>query len=75
MRDPFSNYDRWLQRGNPAEEPDAEECETCGADMIFTPDVGECEESGRMFISGGRWECPSRRCGGISDALDEDENI
>lgn len=75
MKDPFKDFDNWLQSGNPTEEPDAEECDRCGGDMVFIPEVGECEESGRMFMSGGYWKCPSRRCGGTSDATEDDENI
>lgn len=59
MGDPFRNYDNWLQKGNPADEPDDEICEECGAIMEYEDDVDVDEETGKPYISGGSFTCPN----------------
>lgn len=65
MRDPFSNYDNWLQKDNPAEIPDIPDegyCPHCGEEMECEADVDVCEETGRAFVCGGNWICTNRNC-------------
>lgn len=69
MKDPFKNYDQWLQSGNPADDPDPEVCEKCGETMEWEDDVDLDEETGRPRASGGSWSCPNRNCGKGEDAL------
>lgn len=58
MSDPFAGYDDWLQKGNPAEEPDDEICETCGEIMEYEDGVDVDEETGKAYLCFGGWTCP-----------------
>jgi len=63
MRDPFRNYDAWLQHGNPADDPDPEICDVCGETMEWEDDVDVDEDTGRARACGGSWGCTNRDCG------------
>lgn len=66
MSDPFRNYDRWLNSGNPADEPEIPEegyCPHCGEEMSFEADVDCDEETGKAYYcGGGSWSCENKNC-------------
>jgi hypothetical protein len=73
MKDPFKNYDAWLQSGNPADDPEDEMCETCGTAMVWEDNVDIDEDTGRARLCGGSWTCPSRSCGSTTEPPEAEE--
>jgi hypothetical protein len=61
--DPFRNYDAWLERDNPANDPEPPECDKCGQHMEWEEDAERCEETGRVVSAGGSWSCMNQDCG------------
>lgn len=66
-------HDLWLQSGNPDDDPDGPCCDICSEPMEYEEDFDFDEDTGKVYRSGGGWNCTNKNCG-ETEKEEQEEN-